>query len=136
MNDITIFNHLGNDIRVMINALMRLKEERAARAEVEAQRPYLYFQPEDLTWLTKDDMRATWIEQAKHAADELRGILVYVDCGGKHGKWLGYDQFREEWKYAGRCGPVAGSDGCELSFDSFLVLPAGTVMSIKECPYH
>ena len=62
MNDITIFSHLGNDIRkhgmyatpatiedmldnpdIMINALMRLKEERAARAkaeaEVEAQRP-------------------------------------------------------------------------------------------------
>ena len=65
-------------------------------------RPYLYFQPEDLTWLTRDDMRATWIEQAKHAADELRGILVYVDCGGKRGKWLGYDQSREEWKYADR----------------------------------
>ena len=64
--------------------------------------PYLYFQPEDLTWLTRDDMRATWIEQAKHAADELRGILVYVDCGGKRGKWLGYDQSREEWKYANR----------------------------------
>ena len=64
--------------------------------------PYLYFQPEDLTWLTKDDMRCTWIEQAKHAADELRGTLVYVDCGGKRGKWLGYDQFREEWKYADR----------------------------------
>lgn len=65
-------------------------------------RPYLYFQPEDLTWLIKDDMERTWIEQAKHAADELRGILVYVDCGGKHGKWLGYDQSREEWKYADR----------------------------------
>lgn len=66
------------------------------------ERPYLHFQPEDLTWLTKDDMRATWIEQAKHAADELRGTLVYVDCGGKHGKWLGYDQSRKEWKYANR----------------------------------
>ena len=65
-------------------------------------RPYLYFHPEDLTWLTKDDMRASWIEQAKHAADELRGTLVYVDCGGKRGKWLGYDQFRKEWKYADR----------------------------------
>lgn len=64
--------------------------------------PYLHFQPEDLTWLTKDDMRATWIEQAKHAADELRGTLVYVDCGGKRGKWLGYDQSRKEWKYANR----------------------------------
>ena len=64
--------------------------------------PYLYFQPEDLTWLTKDDMRASWIERAKHAADELRGTLVYVDCGGKRGKWLGYDQSREEWKYADR----------------------------------
>ena len=64
--------------------------------------PYLYFQPEDLTWLTEDDMRRTWIEQAKHAADELRGTLVYVDCGGKRGKWLGYDQSREEWKYADR----------------------------------
>lgn len=64
--------------------------------------PYLYFQPEDLTWLTRNDMRTTWIEQAKHAANELRGILVYVDCGGKRGKWLGYDQFREEWKYADR----------------------------------
>ena len=64
--------------------------------------PYLYFQPEDLTWLTKDDMRASWIEQAKHAADELRGTLVYVDCGGKRGKWLGYDQSRKEWKYADR----------------------------------
>ena len=64
--------------------------------------PYLYFQPEDLTWLTKDDMRASWIEQAKHAANELRGTLVYVDCGGKRGKWLGYDQFRKEWKYADR----------------------------------
>ena len=65
-------------------------------------RPYLYFQPEDLTWLTKDDMRYTWIKQAKHAADELRGTLVYVDCGGKRGKWLGYDQSRKEWKYADR----------------------------------
>lgn len=65
-------------------------------------RPYLYFQPEDLTWLTNHDMRATWIEQAKHAADELRGILVYVDFGGKRGKWLGYDYFREEWTYADR----------------------------------
>lgn len=64
--------------------------------------PYLYFQPEDLTWLIKDDMRCTWIEQAKHAADELRGILVHVDCGGKHGKYLGYDQLRQEWRYADR----------------------------------
>ena len=64
--------------------------------------PYLHFQPEDLTWLTKDDMRATWIEQAKHAADELRGTLVYVDCGGKRYKWLGYDQSRKEWRYANR----------------------------------
>lgn len=65
-------------------------------------RPYLYYQPEDLTWLTRKDMRATWVEQAERAADELRGILVHIDCGTKHGKWLGYDQFREEWKYADR----------------------------------
>lgn len=65
-------------------------------------RPYLYFQPEDLTWLTEHDMRTTWIEQAKRTADELRGILVHVDCGGKRGKWLGYDQTREEWTYVDR----------------------------------
>ena len=69
---------------------------------MDLKRPYLYYQPEDLTWLTRNDMRATWIEQAKHAANELRGILVYVDCGGKRGKWLGYDQSREEWKYVDR----------------------------------
>ena len=65
-------------------------------------RPYLYFQPEDLTWLTEDDMECTWIEQAKRAADELRGYLVHVDCGGKRGSWLGYDSFCGEWKHMDR----------------------------------
>ena len=65
-------------------------------------RPYLYYQPEDLTWLTRSDMRGTRIGQVKHAADELRGILVYVDCGGKRCKWLGYDYSSKKWKYADR----------------------------------
>lgn len=68
-------------------------------------RLYLYYQPEDLTWLTNHDMRATWIEQAKHAADELRGILVHIDCGTKYGKWLGYDQFARRVEV---CGPGSG----------------------------